>query len=395
MGTPASKPKENGVTRTRRRTVLLAGLMSGATLGLLAAALGLVEIGLRVAERGERRASTDHAAPVAQNRFLACEHDSALGWVFAAGSRGDFTSGRYVTPVEANAWGLRNREVNAADSACTRILVLGDSHAFGWGVPEEESFPRQLEALARQRNGDRVEVIDAGIPGYGVYQQCVMLERLTRSVRIDIVVSTFSLANDPVDDLRVSRYAPDRMLEYSADPGDPHSWGARLAQRSRLMELLHRRSLPLQFHLANASRGAIRQAQASLERLAVDCDARGIQLLLVTVPRRVEIKTTGLQGWAARLMTRRARHMQEQFALQRRLPLVDVGPPLLAAERDGSAYLADDPHWNGRGHRAVAEAIFAAIPPAWLRHRGAGALSRLASNPAATAVPETARQDSK
>src|SRR5262249_707910 len=156
----------------------------------------------RVAGHRDRRTNAAPTAPAAKNRFLVCDHDSTLGWVFAPGSRGEFVSGTYLTAVEANAWGLRNREVNATDSACTGILVLGASYTFGWGVAEAECFPRQFEELARQRDGDGVEVINAGIPGYGVYQQCIMLERLTRALRIDIVVSTFSLANDPVDDLR-------------------------------------------------------------------------------------------------------------------------------------------------------------------------------------------------
>jgi hypothetical protein len=250
-------------------------------------------------------------------------------------------------------------------------VVLGDSYAFGWAVPEGESFPRVLEELARRRYGDGVDVINAAIPGYGLYQQSVMLERLASQMRIDVVVSTFSLANDPVDDLRVARYAPARMLEYSAEPSDPRSSGAWLARCSRLVGLLHQRSRPLQFHMANASGRAIRETERSLARLDADCDRRGIELLLVTVPRRVEITTTGLQAWSARLFTRRAKLMQERFAAQHHLPLVDLGPALLEVERSSSAYLANDTHWNPRGHRAVARAILEAIPPEWLRDRTA------------------------
>ena len=45
-----------------------------------------------------------------------------------------------------------------------RILCIGDSVTFGWGVEEGESWPRRLEAEL----ADRVEVVNAGVPGLGL-----------------------------------------------------------------------------------------------------------------------------------------------------------------------------------------------------------------------------------
>jgi hypothetical protein len=44
-----------------------------------------------------------------------------------------------------------------------RILALGDSTTFGWGVAQEQAWPAQLEAALRAR-GAEVEVINAGVP---------------------------------------------------------------------------------------------------------------------------------------------------------------------------------------------------------------------------------------
>lgn len=52
-----------------------------------------------------------------------------------------------------------------------RIVVLGDSVPFGWGVGEADPFPRRLEDLLRQvprRDGKRYEVVNAGSPGWGL-----------------------------------------------------------------------------------------------------------------------------------------------------------------------------------------------------------------------------------
>ena len=48
--------------------------------------------------------------------------------------------------------------------AAARVVVLGDSLAAGFGLPEEEAFPARLERLLIER-GRPVEVINAGVSG--------------------------------------------------------------------------------------------------------------------------------------------------------------------------------------------------------------------------------------
>ena len=47
-----------------------------------------------------------------------------------------------------------------------KILVVGDSHAAGAGVPKEENLPSQLARLLSQRHPDRAfRVFNLGLPG--------------------------------------------------------------------------------------------------------------------------------------------------------------------------------------------------------------------------------------
>lgn len=65
---------------------------------------------------------------------------------------------------------LRNRVVVVPKPADVyRVVVLGDSVPFGWGVAEDDPFPRRLETLLQQRprrDGRRYEVVNAGSPGW-------------------------------------------------------------------------------------------------------------------------------------------------------------------------------------------------------------------------------------
>jgi lysophospholipase L1-like esterase len=62
-----------------------------------------------------------------------------------------------------------------------RILALGDSTTFGWGVAQEQAWPAQLEAVLRAR-GVAVEVINAGVPATDLRA----MDAYLRAVAVDL-----------------------------------------------------------------------------------------------------------------------------------------------------------------------------------------------------------------
>lgn len=71
----------------------------------------------------------------------------------------------------ANMWGYRGPTIGAKRTNEKRIVVLGGSTAFGFGLPWNEAFPYQLQdALnARAPQGRRFTVINLGAPTQGAY----------------------------------------------------------------------------------------------------------------------------------------------------------------------------------------------------------------------------------
>jgi hypothetical protein len=63
-----------------------------------------------------------------------------------------------------NRHGLRGPEPPPKSKSTFRILAIGDSYVFGWGVDEPDTWVRQLEGLFRDA-GRSVEVINGGMPG--------------------------------------------------------------------------------------------------------------------------------------------------------------------------------------------------------------------------------------
>lgn len=325
-------------------------------LALIVAVLAVAEVGMRLA--GARPVERTGEEPT---EFLACDKHPELGWIFPESTEGVFRRGAGGVVERTNEWGLRNPSVGP-DSTAVRILVIGDSFAFGWGVRAEEAFPRRLEVLLRERRpGPRIDVINAGIPGYSQFQQRAMLEYILERVRIDAVVSTFSLSNDMVDEIRIRRFAPDRLVEYSPRPRDPESALSRFIEKSRVLTWMDLRTRALQFQAANVLPGSVRKAEASMREIAAMCAEREIPLLLVRLPRRTEIADSGFRGAVGRWMTRGPRSMQDRVAEDLGLPLRDMTGAIRAVHESGNAFLPNDPHWTPPGHVAVADSLIDAV----------------------------------
>lgn len=73
--------------------------------------------------------------------------------------------------VNSDAHGLRApAHTVAKPEGVFRILLLGCSTTFGWGVADAETLPAQLEAQLRKSGYAHVQVINGGQPGYTSFQ---------------------------------------------------------------------------------------------------------------------------------------------------------------------------------------------------------------------------------
>ncbi|MFC1890583.1 SGNH/GDSL hydrolase family protein, partial [Thermodesulfobacteriota bacterium] len=89
--------------------------------------------------------------------------------------------------VAINSRGARGEaEVPYEKGEALRIVVLGDSFAFGEDVDDDQTFPFHLGALM----GEGTEVVNLGVHGYGTDQMALMLLEEGCRYSPDIVVVT-------------------------------------------------------------------------------------------------------------------------------------------------------------------------------------------------------------
>ena len=94
-------------------------------------------------------------------------------------------------PVHINSHGTRGPEFQPAKSTnILRILSLGDSKTFGWGLSEGETYSDLIEHLLQKRIGNRksVEVLNAGVNAWSYPQLSAYFHQIALAYNPDIVI---------------------------------------------------------------------------------------------------------------------------------------------------------------------------------------------------------------
>ena len=89
--------------------------------------------------------------------------------------------------VRTNEFGFRGGPVAEPRQGRMRIVAIGDSFTYGWGVDISEAWPMVLERALRAR-GLPVDVLDLGNPGAGPNGYADVVERALPSLKPDLVV---------------------------------------------------------------------------------------------------------------------------------------------------------------------------------------------------------------
>ena len=134
---------------------------------------------------------------VSPERDRFWKYDALLGWSHEPGQEGIFETPQFRTVVRINENGLRDRSHSyERNNDIKRILVLGDSFAWGYGVEESERFSQQLEETLG------VEVINAGVSGYSTDQELLWYKNEGIKYETDLVILVIA-GNDVGDNERL------------------------------------------------------------------------------------------------------------------------------------------------------------------------------------------------
>ena len=103
--------------------------------------------------------------------------------------------------VKVNSRGFRGPELPDRKTG-RRVVVYGDSFVEARSSRLEDTFPARLEAALRERRAVPVEVVNAGVSGYGPDQVLARLDAELRELQPDLVVLGLYAGNDWGDIVR-------------------------------------------------------------------------------------------------------------------------------------------------------------------------------------------------
>jgi hypothetical protein len=334
------------------RELALAASSVAAFVALLAAAEALARL---------RRPGALEGQPQAELGRLH-RYSARYGWELRPGAR-VLVDGR---PTTINRLGQRGAEHPLARTpGVVRVLMLGDSLAFGYGVADEETFAARLE-----RSG--FEVLNLAVPGYGTDQELLRLESEGPRWRPDVVVLNYCVENDPVDNVS-RRFFYDGLHPkpfFAVHQGALvlHDDGLRLSGKQRASLWLRENSYLLQWlsprPAASATDWPARKAMALadpdtaravttllLQRAAYSAAAQGASFLLAVHPNHDAF--AGRSAWA-------------ELALGAPLPADARALDMAAAYKARGLRFRDVAldsigHLSARGHEAAAAVLAQAL----------------------------------
>ncbi len=91
-----------------------------------------------------------------------------------------------------NSLGIRNKEISRDKPAgVLRLLAIGDSFVYGYGLPEEALVTVKIEQALNEKLARPVEVINSGIVGFNTTDQYKQLKRLGDIYDPELVIVFF------------------------------------------------------------------------------------------------------------------------------------------------------------------------------------------------------------
>jgi len=375
-----------------------AGCAAGLAVGAALAALGAAELALRLFAPQALLHDPDAFLP-----------DPNLGARLKPGFADRVVTTEFSSTWAINVDGYRGPRAGSRGPADLRVVTLGDSFTFGYGVEEEQAWPRQLERLLDEGSGPSaagVEVLNLGVGGYGTWQEAAWLEEKAPSLKPDLVVLGFYVGNDPADNARAARAA-----RASHDGGEggatpAEAGGSRTERLKRWLgsrvhlyalvstrgdELLVRLGLrqlvyPFEMEILRPRETpevseAWRSTQPALTRLAVFSRRTGTPVMVVVIPMKHQVSEPVWRRLVAHYAgewdrDRPQRLMRDMLGVEglEEIDLLEGLRQEAAREPNVPLYWARDQHWSAAGHAAAARLIAGGLRKGILadRLRGSG-----------------------
>ena len=250
--------------------------------------------------------------------------------------------------VSSNADGLRaSGQTRAKSEGTIRVMTLGCSTTFGWGVADAETYPAQLAERFASGGYSHVEVINGGQPGYTSFQGRWLWDETLRHYSPDVILLGYV-----VQDARKAAYSDKSQAVLQ---GDARFLKDNVLYKSRVYLAL--RSVLGDFQVKakerpqNGKGGVYRVPPPdyvdNLRSLVASAESIGATAVLFGFP----LERGGY--------TEAHRKILKAAAAELEIPWLDLQPRMEQASREAQLYFENDRgHANAAGNAKIADWVF-------------------------------------
>ncbi len=244
--------------------------------------------------------------------------------------------------IRINSYGLRGGPVTPLPSGERRILVLGNSIALGWGVPEEDTLEAQLQTMLAA-HGAPAQVLNGGMGNCDAQQYVARFFKNFATLSPTDIVVLYNMRDAEV----VVPGAENPVLRYSELAVTLWTAYQRLFHKGGMNVLVD--------HYRDVNRvdapGFIAMKR-SLAKLAQYAKAHGARIFLAMAPETHDLVDYPF-AYAHELMGR--------VAAEEGYTYIDLLPAMRNIPPDKIFVMPGDPHPNRLGHELMAREILPAL----------------------------------
>ena len=295
--------------------------------------------------------STKHVALQGDEAKVLFRYDRQLGWLGKNNFSGELMADEFRIKVNNNQWGFRERDLGAKTGK--RIVVLGDSSVWGYGIEAEQRMTNVVEGALG------VEVLNLGIVGFGTDQKYLTYREYGRKLAADVVVIVID-NNDFSENTRSASYdhykpffrvkeGRLRLYNYPV-PADPEkSWW----ENWRLWQILKPKwqQLTARSVVSSDSQDSRELTLVLIRQLIKEVALDGSRPMVLFLPTRCELANQKLASEADCFSEDRN---MAQLALGKE-KVIDVFSAF--ASESARLYFTKDPHINSTGNAVLAKLV--------------------------------------
>lgn len=277
--------------------------------------------------------------------------DENLGWRLKPNFKGVAKTTEFSTEIKINSDGFRDYEHSSPnDQATFKILGLGDSFTFGYGVELEETYLSLLEKYLK------AEIFKIGVPGYSIKEEFILFEEYGLKIQPHLVIIGFDI-NDHTDCLNTS---PKYEIVGGYITTNHRNFLLRHSYLYSHLDMFIKTIINRK-NKKEEKRKAWECAVNYLKKINEMAKADDTELLIVYIPHRSQVYPGLPQDrYIISEYFDDLDNLLESYCRENNIFYLNFLPYFIKASEKGEQlyYLATDAHWNSKGHMTAAKIIY-------------------------------------